>query len=152
LNTTIVRVVHVFTSNLCPYDKIFGASLRIIFTTSQKVKPHDMKIFQKYLMMWHEICSKDSFLFLWTHSLVNSFTTRCSPVSAIVKECDNDVLMLRNGCVNGMWFIFLLPFFIVFFKYLNRCYGPMWHTLTTRANQRKHSFKKIPLYLLAWML
>jgi len=149
LNTTIAWVVHVFTLNLCPHGQIFQASLGIIFITSQKVKPHDMKIFQKYLMMWHEICSKDFFLFIWTHSHVNSFTTHCSLVSAIAKECNNDVLMLRNGCVNGMRLIVLLPFFMYFFKYLNRCYGPMWHTLTTRANQRKHSFKKIPLCLLA---
>jgi hypothetical protein len=61
------KKVCIFKPNPCPCDNILHIN-KEYFTMSQKVNPCGMKIFVKYLIMWHGICYEDSFLFTWTLS------------------------------------------------------------------------------------
>jgi hypothetical protein len=148
LNTTIARVVHVFMSNLCLYGKRSRLH-RGIFLPCHKKWSH---MIWKYLKnIWWCGMKYVSKIPSCSFELIHLFIHSPLVAHPLVPLSKSVIVMFwcwGMGVCMQCDSSFFKPFFIVFFKYLNRFYGLMWPTLTTRANQRKHSFKKIPLYLL----
>jgi hypothetical protein len=66
------------------------------FTTSQKMNPCGMRIFVKYLIMWHGICYKFFLLFIWTLSPIHRLPLIIHSLTLLGNSCLMVLQMLFN--------------------------------------------------------